>query len=50
MTAVAKVSDEQIKRMQNEDKGDFLVDVCVTDESGEEPIICQMNWAWVPKR
>jgi len=50
MTAVAKVSDEQIKRMQSEDKGDFLVDVCVTDESGEEPIICQMNWAWVPKR
>ena len=50
LTAVANVSDEQIKLMNCEDKGDLMVDVCVTDESGEEPIICQMNWAWVPKK
>ena len=33
-----------------EDKGDVLVDVVVTDESGESPIVCEMVWAWVPKK
>ncbi|MGB3724883.1 MAG: DUF4442 domain-containing protein [Glaciecola sp.] len=50
MTAVAKVSDEQINMMQTHAKGDIMVEVSVTDESGHEPIICEMNWAWVEKR
>ncbi len=50
MKAVAWVTDEQIKMMQTKEKGDVLVAVTVTDESGEEPIICEMNWAWVAKR
>jgi acyl-coenzyme A thioesterase PaaI-like protein len=50
MTAVARVTDTQIEIMQSQDKGDIIVDVVVSDESGEEPIICQMNWAWVTKR
>lgn len=49
MTAVARVSDEQIISMQTQTKGDCIVEVVVTDESGEEPIICEMNWAWVKK-
>ena len=29
---------------------DFTVPVTVTDETGAEPIKCQMVWAWVPKK
>lgn len=50
MMAVAHVTDEQIQLMQSQEKGDIMVAVKVTDESGEEPIICEMNWAWVSKR
>lgn len=50
MQAHAKISNEQIKLMQTEAKGEVLVEVRVSDESGEEPIICEMIWAWVEKR
>lgn len=50
MRAVATLTPEQIQRMFDEDKGDVLVDVTVTDESGEAPIRCEMVWAWVPKK
>nr|WP_136250571.1 DUF4442 domain-containing protein [Ningiella ruwaisensis] len=49
LTAVASLSDEQISLMQTQEKGDILVEVRVTDETGNEPIICEMNWAWVSK-
>jgi acyl-coenzyme A thioesterase PaaI-like protein len=50
MRAVATLNAEQVQRMFAEDKGDVLVDVVVTDESGESPIVCEMLWAWVPKK
>lgn len=50
MRAVATLPPEQVQRMFTEDKGDVLVDVVVTDESGESPIVCEMVWAWVPKK
>jgi acyl-coenzyme A thioesterase PaaI-like protein len=50
MTAVATISPEQVRILQSEPKGELLIDVKVTDESGEEPIRCEMLWAWVPKR
>ena len=49
MQAVASLTDEQIHILQTEPKGDFLVDVKVTDESGSEPVIAEMHWAWVEK-
>jgi acyl-coenzyme A thioesterase PaaI-like protein len=49
LTAVAFVTDAQIQRMQSEEQGDLMVSVTVTDEAGNEPIICEMNWAWVAK-
>lgn len=49
MKAVALVTEEQVSQMQSEDKGDIMVQVTVTDESGEQPIICEMNWAWITK-
>ena len=50
MTAVATLTDEQQKLMQSSEKGETLVSVVVTDESNEEPIQCEMLWAWVSKR
>lgn len=49
MQAVATLSDEQIDMLQTQAKGDFLVDVKVTDESGEEPVLAEMHWAWIEK-
>ena len=49
MTAVATLTDEQQKLMQSSEKGETLVSVIVTDETNEEPIQCEMLWAWVAK-
>lgn len=49
LTAVATLTDEQRKLMQETEKGETVVAVTVTDESGQEPIICEMLWAWVSK-
>lgn len=50
MRAMALLGDDQIQQMYEQDKGDILVDVIVTDESGESPVRCEMLWAWVPKK
>jgi acyl-coenzyme A thioesterase PaaI-like protein len=49
MTATATLTDDQQKLMQSTEKGETLVAVKVTDESGEEPIQCEMLWAWISK-
>ena len=49
MIATATLTDDQQKMMQSTEKGETLVTVKVTDESGEEPIQCEMLWAWVSK-
>jgi len=50
MRAVATLTPEDIARIESEPKGEVLVPVIVTDESGGEPIKCEMLWAWIPKR
>ena len=50
MTAVATLTDEQIALMQTTDKGEVNVQVTVTDAAGVEPLLCEMIWAWVPKK
>jgi acyl-coenzyme A thioesterase PaaI-like protein len=50
MKAIACVSDEQIEQMQTLERGDIMVSVTVTDQSNEEPIVCEMNWAWIEKQ
>jgi hypothetical protein len=50
MKALAWVSDEQIEQMQILERGDIMVPVTVTDQSNEEPIVCEMNWAWIEKQ
>ncbi len=49
LTAIARLTNEQIRRLEEEEKGDLIVEVTVFDESKEEPIICEMNWAWITK-
>ena len=49
MRAVATLTPEDVARITTEPKGELWVPVTVTDESGNEPIKCEMLWAWVPK-
>lgn len=50
MKAVAQLRPDQIQQIMTLDKGEVTVPVCITDESGQEPIQCEMLWAWVPKK
>lgn len=50
MRAVATLTPEQLKLIRSTPKGEVQVPVLVTDESGEEPIRCEMVWAWVPRQ
>jgi len=50
MKAVAQLRPEQIEQIRTQDKGEVTVPVSITDESGGEPIQCEMIWAWVPKK
>lgn len=50
MRAEAWLTEEQKTQIKSQEKGEVLVNVKVTDESGEEPVLCQMLWAWVPKK
>ncbi|BEV71142.1 MULTISPECIES: DUF4442 domain-containing protein [unclassified Paludibacterium] len=50
MRAVATLQPAQIAALQQEEKGNTVVEVVVTDESGNAPIQCEMTWAWVPKK
>ncbi|HBY41992.1 MAG TPA: DUF4442 domain-containing protein, partial [Alteromonas sp.] len=50
MLAVASLTDEQIAMMQEQEKGEVTVQVKVTDAQNIEPILCEMIWAWVPKK
>lgn len=49
MCAIATLTAEQQQLMQSTDKGETLVQVVITDESGEAPIQCEMLWAWIAK-
>lgn len=50
LTATATLTEQQVIDIENNEKGDMLVPVIITDESGEQPIECIMDWAWVPKK
>ncbi|MEL0027259.1 MAG: DUF4442 domain-containing protein [Perlucidibaca sp.] len=50
LRAVATLTADDIARIRNEPKGEVLVPVTLTDASGEEPVKCQMVWAWTSKK
>jgi len=49
MRAIATLTAKQQQLMQSTDKGETLVQVVITDESGKAPIQCEMLWAWIAK-
>lgn len=50
LTATATLSDEQREMIVNSEKGELSIPIAVVDESGEQPVQCEMIWAWRPKR
>jgi hypothetical protein len=44
------LSESQKQKMMQEPKGDVSVAVTATDEKGENPIHCEMVWAWIPRK
>jgi acyl-coenzyme A thioesterase PaaI-like protein len=50
LTAKALLSDEQIAQIQQQEKGDLIIKVELTDESGQAPIVAEMHWAWISKK
>lgn len=50
MQAEASLTEEQVKEILSVEKGEVIVPVIITDESGEEPIKAEMCWAWIPKK
>lgn len=50
LKAVANLTTEQITMIEQQDKGNVIVPVTITDESEQQPIECEMEWAWVSKK
>ena len=49
LLAEATLDANARQRISQEDKGELVVPVHVTDQSGETPAECEMVWAWRPK-
>lgn len=49
LRAVAALAPEQRQAMLDEEKGETLVQVAIMDESGGEPVRCEMLWAWISR-
>mmetsp|Transcript_32827 Transcript_32827/g.97880 ORF Transcript_32827/g.97880 Transcript_32827/m.97880 type:complete len:172 (-) Transcript_32827:213-728(-) len=47
--ATATLSEDDYRRIHEEDKGDVTVECRVEDDSGKEPIKAEMIWAWIGK-
>lgn len=50
LSAVALISNEQQHMLLTEDKGSMFIAVEISDESGQQPIVCEMEWAWTAKK
>jgi acyl-coenzyme A thioesterase PaaI-like protein len=50
LTAIAKLTTTDINMIENSAKGSLMVNVEITDESEQQPIVCEMEWAWVTKK
>lgn len=50
LTAEASLTTEQVSQIEQDEKGAIEIAVVIHDESGQEPIVCCMDWAWVTKK
>lgn len=49
LLAEATLDADARKRVRAEGKGELVVPVSITDESGAQPVQCSLRWAWVTK-
>ncbi|HEU0198789.1 MAG TPA: DUF4442 domain-containing protein [Nevskiaceae bacterium] len=49
LRAVATLPAVDRQRMQSDERGETHVPVIITDAAGEQPVACELVWAWVPK-
>jgi acyl-coenzyme A thioesterase PaaI-like protein len=50
LRAEATLALPQRRALASKERGEMVVPVRVTDAAGEEPIVCHLTWAWVPKK
>ena len=50
LTAVARLSEEQIAQIRSAERGEVEVAVRITDDDGEQPVEARYLWAWVPRK
>ncbi|NQD38240.1 DUF4442 domain-containing protein [Permianibacter sp. IMCC34836] len=50
LKAIATLSPEQLRAIENDERGDIVIAVTVTDSEGNEPLQAEMLWAWRPKK
>lgn len=50
MKSVATLTDEMAEAIATKERGNFIVPVKITDETGESPVEAIMTWAWIPKK
>ena len=48
--AIATLTQNQIKTIRETEKGEVNVAVKLMDSTGEEVVITEMIWAWIPKQ
>ena len=48
--AIATLTAEQIKSIRETEKGEVNVAVKLVDSTGEEVVLTEMIWAWIPKK
>ncbi|MBV7586919.1 DUF4442 domain-containing protein [Pseudomonas sp. PDM33] len=49
LRAIATLTPEQRRTLREEDRGEALIQVTLLDDSGSEPVRCEMHWAWILK-
>ncbi len=50
LKAIALLNQDQRDSINHIEKGELVVPVEIFDETDQQPIVCTMEWAWVPKR
>ena len=50
LRAIATLTAEQRRELEEKERGSFAVEVRIDDGSGGEPVVVEMVWAWVPNR
>lgn len=48
--AIATLTPDQIKLIRETEKGEVNIAVKLVDSTGEEVVLTEMIWAWVPKK